>query len=147
MTDITEDMLDAASEAMAEEIAEAWEPSWRAHFAAIFTAMSACVRAPEVINLTWAEQRVMQDYDRGYLTRLGVAQSLIRAGFRSDVATEKANALPPRHRLGTQNLIQRAETQIDLGRQTGADGAQRSSHNIYVIAGELLAKIKTAPHI
>lgn len=147
MTDITEDMLDAASGAVAEEIVEAWEPSWRDRFAEIYSAMRACAEKRSVVNLTAAESRIMLDYQRGYLTRLGVAQSLIRAGFRPEIASEKANALPLNHRMGTLNLIERAETQIDLGRMTGADGAHRRSCNIYVIAGELLAKVKTAPHV
>lgn len=42
-----------------------------------------------------AEARIMQEYRWGNLTKLGVANHLRRAGFRLEVAQQKANALDP----------------------------------------------------
>lgn len=44
-------------------------------------------------SLTDAEKRIMQEYAWGNLTKLGVVNHLRRAGFRIEVAIDKANAL------------------------------------------------------
>ena len=51
------------------------------------------------VTASWDQMRareaeIMRDFERGVLTRFGVAQLLIRAGFRSQAAAEKANSLP-----------------------------------------------------
>jgi hypothetical protein len=60
----------------------------------ILAALSSAPVAPVCETLAEAEARVMQDYQWGNLTRLGVANHLRRAGFKLEVATDKANALP-----------------------------------------------------
>lgn len=46
-------------------------------------------------TLAEREASVMQDWRWGNLTKLGVANFLRRAGFKPEIAVEKANALSP----------------------------------------------------
>ncbi len=48
--------------------------------------------------------------------------------------------LPPDH-PNLQPLINRAAAQIDLGRQTGADGRRMKQANIYVVAADLVERL------
>lgn len=51
----------------------------------------------------------------------------------------KAESMKPRDDL--DRLVERAEAQIRLAKQTGADGLARNPSNIYVIAAEMVATI------
>ncbi len=65
----------------------------------------------------WAKRKddVILDYRRGNLTKLGVANSLRRAGFRLDVATQIANELPPADATPPdQSRVERLEAALKL---------------------------------
>jgi hypothetical protein len=74
---------------------------WDACRAEAIAAWNTRTRPPEPLagsgvageSVAQAEERIMQEWRWGNLTKLGVASHLTRAGFRQQVAIEKASAL------------------------------------------------------
>lgn len=78
----------------ATDVDEAKEAIWLDFEGKVRAALVDFDAPTSLEGMNQVQEALLLDFRRGYLTPLGVAQNLVRAGFRQEYAVNLANKLP-----------------------------------------------------